>query len=267
MDDLLGDRMKMYEMADAGRKTIPLLPVMARLDGKCFSKFTKGLRRPYDVGMSELMQETTKWLCEETCALAGYTQSDEITLLWYSGDSRSQIYFDGRIQKMVSVLAGLCSVFFNRNLPLYLPIKKNHLAVFDCRVWQLPTLTEAANTFLWRELDATKNSISMAAQHYFSHNELMNKNGTEKMEMLFQKGINWDDYPNFFKRGSYVIRRTTKSKLTEKELESLPPLHNARKNPEMEFDRSEYCTVDLPPLNKVLNRVDVICNGAAAIIG
>ncbi len=60
--DALGDRMKSYESVEAGRRFLPLLPVLCRLDGKNFSKFTKGMNRPYDERMSKCMVETTKVL-------------------------------------------------------------------------------------------------------------------------------------------------------------------------------------------------------------
>ncbi|KKL92895.1 hypothetical protein LCGC14_1880070, partial [marine sediment metagenome] len=107
MSDNFGDRMKMYEKAESGRRFMPLLPVYARLDGRSFSRFTKGFNRPYDKRMSEAMIDTTKYLVEETNALIGYSQSDEISLVWYSDSIDSQIFFDGKIQKMVSVLAAL----------------------------------------------------------------------------------------------------------------------------------------------------------------
>lgn len=79
MSDDFGDRMKLYEMAEAGRKFMPLLPVIARIDGRSFSKFTKGLERPYDIRLSKLMVATTKFLVQETNANCGYTQSDGAT--------------------------------------------------------------------------------------------------------------------------------------------------------------------------------------------
>ena len=82
--DSLWDRMKFYESQACVEKLLPLIPVIARLDGKGFSKFTKGLKRPYDERLSKLMVETTKYLVKETNANCGYTQSDEITLVWYS---------------------------------------------------------------------------------------------------------------------------------------------------------------------------------------
>lgn len=260
-DDAFGDRMKMYESMEAGRRFMPRLPIVARLDGKCFSSFTRGLARPFDVRLSSLMIETTRHLVEEANAVCGYTQSDEITLAWYSDALESQIYFDGRIQKMCSVLAATCSVRFARLLGGYLPEKADKEPAFDCRVWQLPNLDEGANAFLWREFDATKNSITMAAQSVYSHRELDGKNGSQKQEMLFQKGVNWNDYPAFFKRGTYVQRRKVTSKLTVEDLDKLPPLHNARKNPDLEVERTSYDVLDLPPLSKVSNRVGVIFFG------
>ena len=134
MTDDLGDRMKVFEQAEAGRRFLPLLPVVARLDGRGFSSFTRGLQRPFDSRMSDLMIETTKALVDETVAVCGYTQSDEITLAWYSDDYRSQIFFDGKIQKMVSTLAAIASVTFNKLLPQFLPEKVTAAPTFDCRV-------------------------------------------------------------------------------------------------------------------------------------
>lgn len=262
MDDSFGDRMKLYEMSEAGRKILPLLPVVARLDGRAFHSFVRGLNRPYDERLSSLMVDTTKYLVRETNANCGYTQSDEITLSWFCPTFASQIVFDGRVSKMTSILAAMCSVYFNQMIPNFLPkeyAKKSPL--FDCRVWGLPNIVEAANAFLWREQDATKNSISMAARCYYSHNELKNKNGSEMQEMLWQKGVNWNDYPSFFKRGTYVQRKKVVSKFTTEELDRLPEKHNARKNPELKIERTEYVTLDMPPFGKVINRPEVIFYG------
>jgi len=265
MSDAMGDRLKNYESVEAQRRCMDLLPIIGRLDGKGFSKFTRGLKRPYDKQLSDLMIETTKYLVEETNAVCGYTQSDEITLAWYSSTTESQVYFDGRIQKMVSILAAKCSVRFNKLLPNYLPSKVDSEPVFDCRIWNVPTLEEGANCFLWREFDATKNSISMAAQEFYSHNELMDKNGSDKQEMLFVKGVNWNDYPAFFRRGSYIQRRKIAKKFSTEELEKLPAKHEARINPNLIIERSEYRVLDMPPFNKVENRVGVIFNGEEPI--
>jgi tRNA(His) guanylyltransferase len=170
--DELATRMKMYEKIEAGRKLMPLLPAMVRIDGKCFSKFTKGLTTPFDERLSALMIFTTKALVEEYNALLGYTQSDEISLVFYSDSLKSQLPYDGKIQKMVGDMAAYASLAFNRALPAYLPEKEESMPRFDCRVWNVPNKVEAANTILWREIDATKNSVSMAARKYFSHKRL-----------------------------------------------------------------------------------------------
>lgn len=249
--------MKMYERFESGRRFMPGLPIYARLDGKCFSQFTKNMKRPHDPLMTKAMIETTKWLLKETNPLIGYTQSDEINLVWLTEDTRKQIFFDGKIQKMVSVLAAMATVQFYQLAKEYWP-EKTSSPVFDCRVFQLPNKMEASNAFLWRELDATKNAISMAARTVYSHNELYRKTGDVMQEMLWQKGINFNDYPASFKRGSFIKRILTTHELTKEELDQIPEKHWPEDNI---IKRHAFITVDMPPFTKVTNRVGVVFDG------
>ncbi len=262
MNDDLGERMKLYELNEAGRKFIPLLPVIARIDGRSFHSFTRGMDRPFDERLCQAMVDTTVFLVKETGACMGYTQSDEITLAWYSDDIKSQIFFDGRISKIVSQLGALATLCFYRIVLEKMPGYANRLPTFDARAWNVPNKIEGANAFLWREWDATKNSLSMATAAYYSHNECYGKNSKDKHEMLYQKGINWNDYPTHFKRGTYVQRKLVAAPFSTQDIDSLPPLHAARRNPDLEFIRSECLILDLPPIATVKNRVDVIFNGA-----
>ena len=263
-DTNLGDRMKAYER-ETERTMMPLLPVLARVDGRSFHTFTRDFRRPYDEGMSQLMADTALLLAEETNACMAYTQSDEITLAWLSKEPKSQIWFAGRHSKMVSQIAALATLHFYRLLVERMPKYAPRLPSFDGRVWQVPNVEEGANVFLWRELDATKNSISMAAQSVYSHKELHQKNGSQKQEMLFQRGINWNDYPAFFKRGSYIQRRTVQKPFSAGEIEKLPPLHLARANPDLLVERSDWRVLDMPPFASLSNRAAVIFDGAEPI--
>ena len=254
-DDPLGDRMKDYEQMEAGRRAMPRLPVIARLDGRNFSAFTQSLKRPYDERLSTLMSEVAMYLVEEAEAVCGYTQSDEITLVF---DDEKPAFFEGKLAKMNSVLAAMASVRFNRLLPTHLPDKADRSPVFDCRVWTVPNRSEATNAVLWREFDATRNSVQMAARSVYSHKQCHKKNNKDLQEMLHQKGINWNDYPAFFKRGVYVMKRRVLKTLTPEELAKIPPHHR----PDGPVERNVVQFVDLPPLNKVINRVEVIFDGA-----
>jgi tRNA(His) guanylyltransferase len=260
--DQFGNRMKEYEFVETGRRFMPLLPVYARIDGRSFSKFTHGLERPYDMRMSCAMINTTQLLVEETNALIGFTQSDEISLAWYSDNYDSQIFFDGKVQKMCSVLAGLATSAFMRECFMDETIlgekARKLLPHFDCRVFQLPNKMELANAFLWRAQDAAKNSISMAARAYYSHKELDGKSGPEKHDMLHAKGINWNDYPAFFKEGTWIQRRKVVRNLTQAELERIPEAHR----PTGPVERTEYAELEMPPFGRVTNRIEVIFDGA-----
>jgi tRNA(His) 5'-end guanylyltransferase len=255
----IGNRMKYYEGFETRRRLMPLNPAVCRLDGKNFHNFCRGLERPYDERLSSLMCDLTTFLAKEFCAVAAYTQSDEITLVWNQERFDSEIFCDGKIQKMNSLLAARTSVKFNSLLSQYIPEKVSMEPIFDCRIFSLPNTTEAANVFLWREIDAARNSVQMAGRAYFSHNEVQDKNGSEIQEMLFsKKNINWNDYPAFFRRGRYILRRIKKGILKFEEIETLPLKHHARSNPELVCERNVYEEVHLPPLRKIVNRERVL---------
>lgn len=219
----LGNRIKEYEMLE-DHKLMADLPVIARLDGRAFHTFTKGLARPYDTNFMKLMQETTKFLVEKNHANLGYTQSDEITLCFLP----ERVPFNRRIQKLGSVLASMAGAFFNTNLLTYLPSKKNTYPHFDCRVFAVPRLEEVFNVFRWRELDASRNSLTLLAQAYFSHKELYKKRSKDKHEMLYSKGVNWNNEPEDFKKGSYFKRVIVTKHLSDEELDKIPEKYRSQ---------------------------------------
>lgn len=245
MNQDLATRMKLYESL-TGSQLMPGLPVLARMDGRAFHTWTKGLERPLDPGFRALMVETTAALVKETSALCGYTQSDEITLLWAEPD-----LFDGRVVKLATILASIATAAFNLGVAKHLPGKVGQIAHFDARVFSVPSREEAFNAFLWREQDATRNSIASAAQSVCTRSELHGKNSNEQQELMFQKGINWNDYPASFKRGTWLMWEQVSRPFSAEELEDLPPQHNARKNPNLVVQRRVLTEVSPPPLGSI----------------
>ena len=229
--DSLGDRMKTYEYVTRTYLT-RRMPVIIRLDGKAFHSFTRGLKKPFDEIFVKSMQDTMKYLCEniQGCVL-GYTQSDEITLVLIDYQDRdSCAWFDNNIQKMVSISASMATMAFNQYFAInYYELendmfeawnvtdkemqytealrKKLHIAMFDSRVFTLPK-EEVVNCLIWRQQDATRNSIQSVGQANFSHKDLHGKNCSDIQDMLMlEKSINWNDYPTHLKRGSCCIKK------------------------------------------------------------
>lgn len=195
-------------------------PTVIRLDGKAFHTYTKNLQKPFDEGLIEDMQETTKFLCEniQGCKL-GYTQSDEITLVLTDYDKlETSAWFDYNVQKITSISASLATAKFNQ-----LRLKREAfgtrlrgagdlcnltLAFFDSRIFQIPEKEEVVNCLIWRQRDAEKNSVAMLAQSLYSHSELFKKNSNDMQEMCFWKGQNWNDLHFSKKRGSFIVKNT-----------------------------------------------------------
>lgn len=220
--DALGDRLKGYEEAAEGARLDVSLPIYARIDGRSFSKFTRGMDRPYDEVMSTAMIDTMRGLVDKTHARLGYTQSDEISLVFQTDNPEGDTIFNGRQQKLVSVLASMATAIFTDAIPRSWAERLPH---FDCRVCQLPSKTEAANMFLWRWKDATKNAIQMVAQENFSPKQLHGKHGGDMIEMLREKGIEFANFPAFFRRGTFGRRVLELRDMTPYELARIPEQH------------------------------------------
>ena len=224
-------RMKKYEYVTRTYLTTRT-PVIIRIDGKAFHTFTRGFRKPFDENLSEAMQQTMKYLCEniQGCVF-GYTQSDEITLVLVDYQKiDTSAWFDYNVQKCASVAASMATMRFNQVFTelaqeyrdcidyreaggdeaeeYWLTIDRacRRGAMFDARVFNIPK-EEVTNNIYWRQQDATRNSIQMVGRAYFSDRQMHGKNTRQVQEMLFsEKGINWNDTPTKYKRGSCCVR-------------------------------------------------------------
>jgi tRNA(His) guanylyltransferase len=197
----LGERMKSYE--HAYRRRLPTRTyTLLRLDGHNFGSYTRRLDKPFDAQFAADMAATMKALCENATGVAfAYTQSDEISLLLTDfATPTTQAWHGGVEAKILSLSAAKATSTFNR-------LRPDQDAEFDSRVWTLDSATEVANYFLWRQRDATKNSISMAASTHFSHQRLMGMNSNERIDLLWdEKGIDWSDYPAWARQGQVAYR-------------------------------------------------------------
>jgi len=218
--DDLGNRMKeFYE--NRARMYLPRRTyAVIRIDGKAFHTYTKGLKRPFDDGLIEDMNLTAAYLCKNIQgAKCAYVQSDEISVLITDFDDvTTDAWYDNNIQKIVSVSASMATNKFNE-----LRIKRalssfenpfrtddiimgcfKKLAEFDARVFTIPARQEVINYFIWRQQDATRNSISSVAQSLYSPKELHGKKTDVMQDMIFEKGINWNEYDYRRKRGAII---------------------------------------------------------------
>lgn len=198
--DNFGDRMKGYE--NTYRLGLPKrLPIIVRIDGTHFHSYTRGMSKPFDTELTEAFWETCKYLAQSVmgCKVA-YHQSDEISLLLTNYDKlTTESWFNNNLQKIVSVSASMATAKFNEIMREKYP--NSSLATFDSRAWVLPH-DEVCNYFLWRQQDATKNSVSMVAQANFPHKQLQGLNGGQMQDkLMLEKGINWNDIPTWQKRG------------------------------------------------------------------
>lgn len=243
INDQLGQRMKTYYEQVPKTRLVRRMPVAIRIDGKAFHTFTRGFQKPFDEVLGNAMVRTMEYLAKniQGCVFA-YQQSDEITLLLIDYQTfETDAWFDYEVQKMCSIAASMATMAFNNffadealtyilkndkrievgysktlalaerseNLTDYEKILMRAIekgAMFDSRVFNIPK-EETCNLVYWRQLDATRNSIQMVGQANFSHSELQGCSCSVIQDMLHeQKGINWNDFPTRWKRGTAWTR-------------------------------------------------------------
>lgn len=239
--DDLGARMKTFYENVPKTQLMRRTPVAIRIDGKAFHTFTRGFQKPFDPVLMDAMQRTMLYLCEniQGCVF-GYTQSDEITLILIDYQKlTSDAWFDYEVQKIASVSASMATAAFNKYFseniaeenkaftdewldngdfnPKYKDKELKELwlthkrasekgATFDARCFNIPK-EEVTNLIYWRQLDATRNSIQMVGQAYFSHAQLQHKTCDMIQDMLMLKRqINWNNFPVICKRGAACVR-------------------------------------------------------------
>jgi tRNA(His) 5'-end guanylyltransferase len=227
--DSLGDRMKRHE--NVYRFLLPKRTYTILRVGRAFHTWTKGLAKPYDKQFMDCMNAAARALCEQISgAQFAYIQSDEISLLAVDFlDIKTEPWFDGVIQKWVSVGASIATTAFNLQVGYYQKLalrdsfgegwlvtsardtsllggKKLMNAMFDARVFTIPDLVEVENYYVWRQQDAERNSVTMLAQAYASHKQLHGKNRAAQHEIIQAAGDNWAKHPASFKHGR-IIRK------------------------------------------------------------
>ena len=249
MRDELGDRMKKnYE-----NRTRILLPrrtyTVIRIDGKAFHTYTRGLQRPFDDGLIEDMDNTAIYLCQNIQgAKLGFVQSDEISIVLTDFDKiTTDAWFDGNIQKIVSVSSSMATSKFNQlrlirhidengmdgyavaidgNMITSVDVLNFKLAEFDARTFTIPSKTEVYNYMVWRQQDTVRNSISSVAQSLYSAKQLNGKNMTEQQDMIHEKGINWNDYAPKYKRGRFICKEEYEVVPDIELPENIPPVNS-----------------------------------------
>lgn len=214
--DELDQRMRVFETAH-DICVLPQVYMVARIDGRSFTRLTKEVHHfeaPFDIRMRDLMAETTKHLM--TCGfnvVFGYTQSDEISLLFHPEFSA----FDRKLRKYNSILAGEASAKFS--------VLLGDVAAFDCRISELPTVDLVCDYFRWRNEDAHRNALN--AHCYWllrkqgksvseATSYLTDKSVAEKNELLWQNGTNFNDIPLWQKRGTGLYWEEYQKEATNK---------------------------------------------------
>ena len=222
--------------------------IILRIDGRSFHNLSNflNLDKPMDINFTNLMTNVCEDLFNEFSPLFIYTFSDEINILL------DKIPFNGRVEKIDSVLSSFTgssftyhfSDYFNKDL--YKPVS------FDCRIIPIND-SNVYDYFKWRQDEAWRNCVNGYGVWYCKSNDI----SLDKMhglknndihEMLFKGGINLNNVENWKKRGIGIYKKQRKIKGFNKK-DNIPTVS---------YRNFVYKDFDLPIFSK--NFFNNLCN-------
>jgi tRNA(His) 5'-end guanylyltransferase len=180
--------------------------IIIRIDGKNFSRYTRKLKKPFDQDLADDFDQTAKILCSQIMgAHMAYTQSDEISIVVSNfSSSGKDIWFNGNIQKIVSVSCSMATASFNDSR-----IKRSvdyKGGIFDSRVFTIPDRSSVLEYLTWRQKDASRNSISMIARSVMSSKEMHGISTGKIIEILKDRGIDLKIYNQGLLYGRIIFK-------------------------------------------------------------
>jgi tRNA(His) guanylyltransferase len=216
--DVISARMKAYE--EIYDVILPAdNPFILRFDGRTFTTFThRHLKQPFDGRFVVAMRQTTEDLVNQFQPSAAYVQSDEISLIFpvkpidpTAGEPPAHT-FSARVEKLVSVTAGIASVRFNKHMERLIGVDDFGTPHFDCRAFSVPDEDEVLAAIHWRcAFDWIRNSKSRFAAEFLGYPALNGMSSQEAVELVESKfGKRWEDLEEHVKYGWLVKKGVEK---------------------------------------------------------
>jgi tRNA(His) 5'-end guanylyltransferase len=174
--------------------------VILRLDGRGFSGLTEGrFEKPFDSRFHDWMVEAARAVLDEFAGVYAYTESDEISVLF----PRTWDLYDRELEKAVSLSAGLASAAFSLAAAVRVQ--------FDSRGVLCADDSQVEDYFRWRQADAARCALNGWCYWTLRKEgrsaadataELVGKSADFKNELLFRRGINFNEVPQWQRRGT-----------------------------------------------------------------
>lgn len=170
-----------------------------RVDGRGFSRFTEQrFDKPFDARFSAVMVDTAQALLTELNGRYAYTESDEISVVL---DPSFEL-FGREVEKLVSLSASIASAAFTHAI--------GEPACFDSRIWMGTSEDDVADYLSWRQADAARCALNGWCYWTLRKEGESQRQATRtldratvsaKNELLFARGINFNELPTWQRRG------------------------------------------------------------------
>ncbi|XP_059473605.1 probable tRNA(His) guanylyltransferase [Neocloeon triangulifer] len=201
---------------EADDRCLPNTWIVVRIDGRGFHKFSEKHEfvKPNDKRSLDLMSKAASRVMTEFKEIClAYGQSDEFSFVF----KRDTDLHKRRASKLMTCVSSLFSSAYVFHWPQFFDIPLKYPPSFDGRVVLYPTTQNLRDYLSWRQADCHINNLfntvfwALVLKGGLTNSEAEQRlSGTfssDKNEILFSEfGINYNNEPQLFRKGSVLIR-------------------------------------------------------------
>lgn len=212
-----------YEYVKKFEKENYLLPdtyIVIRVDGKGFHKFSSkyNFTKPNDLTALEVMNTAAHNVMNQfTEVLMAYGDSDEYSFLL----KKLSAIYERREMKLISLFSSSFTAYYMMEFQKHFDLSSSMVPLFDARAVLYPNLEVVKDYFRWRQVDCHINNlyntsfwklVESGLTNQEAENKLMGTLSSDKNEILYKLGINYNNEPEIFKKGTIFIREPREDK-------------------------------------------------------
>ncbi|KAF2401840.1 putative tRNAHis guanylyltransferase [Trichodelitschia bisporula] len=191
--------------------------IVVRIDGRGFHKFSAKyeFEKPTDKRAIDLMNGAAAAVMKELPdVVLGYGCSDEFSFVFH----KDCALFERRSSKLMTTVASTFTAYYVLLWPEYFPGVRLSvpLPTFDGRTVCYPSVENLRDYLSWRQVDCHINNLynttfwaliqRSGIDAREAEQRLSGTLSSDKNEILFQLGINYNNEPEMFKKGTVLYR-------------------------------------------------------------
>ena len=182
------------------------IPICLKISCANFVELTQDLVKPFDVRFNKAMIKAMNFVLEKTDAKIGYTYQGEAYFTYFKWDEKEVSSVHTDTQQLTAQVISMFTAKLNLALMEFFP-EKEMLAYCSSKVWNVPSLVEAAELYTCEQTKCFKLAVDQSVKHFAKDVNADGLNVVQKLQLLKEFGVKPSTLPEFFVTGTFAMKQ------------------------------------------------------------